>query len=179
MLNTEIQQPGYVMRLRIDNQGRHTVLFNGETVSEKMVMGSNGEHTFQRVVDGRQVAFKVIARMTGFTTCRCLVLEDGKQVHASDHRLSFPKLREFFGWFPAAPRWAWIFIGLCLLIPIVTLGGAIPAVIGFIGAWICSVLAAKKQWHIAVRVMLCVIVTIASWVGLFVALIVSHSAFGK
>lgn len=70
-------------------------------------------------------------------------------------------------------------MGLCLLIPIVTLGGAVPAVIGFAGAWICGGLASNKHWSIAIRVVLCLVVTIASWVGLTLALAALNPVLGK
>lgn len=137
MLDTEIQRPEYTMRLWIDDQGRHRIFLNGQQVAEKMVWGSKAEHAFQHAVDGRLITFRVILQALGLTKCRCQILENGAEVHTSEHRLSLnPKLRDIFRhWLPKAPRWAWIFIGLCLLIPIVTVGGAVPAAIGFAGAW--------------------------------------------
>ena len=176
MLDTEIRRSGYVIRVKVDALGRQTILFNGETVSEKMVWGFKGEHLFQCAVDGRQVAFKVIVQLAGLTSCQCLIFEDGMEVHSSKHRLS---LYQFFDWIKDAPRWAWAFIGFCFLIPIVTRGGAIPTAIGFIGAWSCSVLASKKQLHVFIRVPLCVMVTVASWVGVVFAVAAFNSAFVK
>ena len=42
-----------------------------------------------------------------------------------------------------------------------------------------SVPAAKKSWLIAVRVVLCLLVTRARWVGWFVIVMITHAAFGK
>lgn len=181
MLDTEIQRPGYTMRLWIDSQGRHRIFLDGQQVSDKLVWGSKAEHAFQHAIDGRLITFKVILQALGLTKCRCQILENGTEVHTSEHRLSLnPKLREIFShWLPKAPRWAWIFMGLCLLIPIVTMGGAVPAVIGFIGAWGCAGLASNKRWPIVVRVVLCLLVTITSWGGLALALAALNPALGK
>lgn len=182
MLDTEIQRPGYTMRLWIDDQGRHRIFIDGHQVADKRVWGSKAEHVFQHAANGRVRNFQVILKVTGLTKCRCQILEDGTEVHTSEHHLSLPnpKLRDIFRhWLPKAPRWAWIFIGLCLLIPVVTLGGAVPAVIGFIGAWSCAGLASNTRWPIAIRVGLCLMVTIASWVGLTLALAALNPALQK
>jgi hypothetical protein len=180
MLDTEIQRPGYTIRLWIDFQGRHRIFLNGQQVADKQVWGAKAEHVFQQAIDGRVINFTVILQALGLTKCRCQILENGTEVHASEHRLFLnPKLRDIFGkWLPKAPRWAWIFIGLCLLIPIVTLGGAVPAVIGFIGAWGCAGLASTR-WPIVARVVLCLLVTIASWTGLILALGALNPALGR
>lgn len=78
------------------------------------------------------------------------------------------KWRKSFQWWLDAPRWAWVFMGLCVLIPFVTLGGAVPAVIGFLGAWGSAKLAAKSSWPVTLRVILCLLATLASWVVLLV-----------
>jgi len=181
MLDTEIQRPDYTMRLWIDDQGRHRIFLNGQQVADKRVWGSKAEHIFQHTADGRVKDFKVILKVAGLTKCRCQILEDGTEVHTSEHRLTLPnpKLKDIFkNWFPKAPRWAWIFMGLCLLIPIVTRGGAVPAVLGFIGAWGCAQVASTR-WPIVVRVALCVLVTIASWVVLVLVAAALNPTLGK
>ena len=77
MLDTEIQRPGYTMRLWIDFQGRHRIFFNGQQVADKRVWGSKAEHIFQQAVDGRSINFKVILQALGLTKCRCQILENG------------------------------------------------------------------------------------------------------
>jgi hypothetical protein len=53
---------------------------------------------------------------------------------------------------PPIPAWAWIFAVLCAAIPLVTLGGAIPAGIGFGGAGGCIGLARNPELSLGVRV---------------------------
>ncbi|HEX9742384.1 MAG TPA: hypothetical protein VGA17_06300 [Nitrospiraceae bacterium] len=178
MLDSEIQRPGYTMRLWIDYQGRHRIFLNGQQVADKLVWGAKGEHVFQHAINGRLISFTIILKVIGLTTCRCQILENGTEVHRSEHRLSLnPKMGNLFrSWIPSVPRWTWIFIASCLLIPLVTIGGALPTVIGFAGAWGCSALASNTRWPSAMRIMLCLLVTIASWIGLAVVLIVLTSA---
>ena len=180
MLDTEIERHGCPIRIQIDTVGRHTVRFNDEVVAHRLVWGLKGEHCFERAVSGQPITFQIIL-VAGLAKCRCRILENGQEVHASEHRLSWAHLKDSlkFNLLPQAPRWAWVFIGLCLLIPVVTLGGAVPTMIGFLGASLCSASAAHKQWRMAVRVIACVLVSVASWIGLACALVAFHSAFGK
>ena len=64
------------------------------------------------------------------------------------------------------PAWVWIFAILCLAIPIITAGGAIPAVIGFGGAMACVALS-KTELPTVVRVFLCIFATGTAWLLLF------------
>jgi len=67
------------------------------------------------------------------------------------------------------PTWAIVFAFICLAIPVVSLGGALPILLGLGGASLC-IMVAKSTLPLAVRVMLAVIITIAAWVLLFVLL---------
>ncbi len=72
---------------------------------------------------------------------------------------------------PCIPGWAWIFVVGCVLIPIVTLGGAIPGAIGGGGAFGCVSIARDPSKPVATRVILCSVVTGICW-ALFVAFVV-------
>jgi hypothetical protein len=66
------------------------------------------------------------------------------------------------------PKWAWIFMIACALIPVVTLGGGLPALIGFAG--VAGVLAISRlnRWSVALRACMCGLVTLTSWGALVV-----------
>lgn len=68
------------------------------------------------------------------------------------------------------PAWAWIFVVACGVIPIVSLGGALPAAIGFGGAAGCYAIAKDGPQQALTRVLLCAGVTGLCW-ALFVGLI--------
>lgn len=71
----------------------------------------------------------------------------------------------------AIPAWAWIFVVACGIIPVLALGGAIPMALGFGGGAGCVAIARNPTSPIAVRVSICIGITIACW-ALFAALIV-------
>ena len=68
------------------------------------------------------------------------------------------------------PPWAWIFAVACGIIPILTLGGAIPGAIGFGGAAGCVAVARDATKAVGTRVGLCVAIVVACWVVFLVAL---------
>lgn len=67
------------------------------------------------------------------------------------------------------PKWAYVFIALNVLIPISTLGGVIPAVIGFGGASACTY-AARAKFGTPMKVFISFLITIVAWVLLLIAL---------
>jgi hypothetical protein len=73
---------------------------------------------------------------------------------------------------PRIPGWAWIFVVGCLLIPIITVGGAIPGAIGGGGAFGCVSIARDPSNAVATRVIYCAVVTGICWI-LFVAFMVA------
>jgi len=61
------------------------------------------------------------------------------------------------------PGWAWIFMILCVLIPVVSLGGAIPGVLGVGGAAGCAGLAKSRKMKKSMRVISCIELTVLCW----------------
>jgi hypothetical protein len=64
------------------------------------------------------------------------------------------------------PTWAWPFMIACALIPVVTLGGALPALIGFAGASGTMTISRLNKRSRAVRVVACAAVTVVCWTAL-------------
>src|SRR5262245_44490907 len=65
----------------------------------------------------------------------------------------------------STPGWAYLFAGACGLIPIVALGGMIPIAIGLGGAGSCMGVARLSTVPVIVRVLLCLLITGACWLG--------------
>ncbi len=65
---------------------------------------------------------------------------------------------------PPIPPWAWVFAVACGIIPLLTLGGAIPGAIGFGGAGGCVAVARNPSMHLAARVAICVAIAAVCWV---------------
>lgn len=61
------------------------------------------------------------------------------------------------------PRWAWIFMILCILIPVVSMGGAIPGALGVGGAAGCASLAKSKKMKKSMRIVSCIELTVLCW----------------
>lgn len=60
------------------------------------------------------------------------------------------------------PVWMMVFAIICVLIPIVSLGGALPVLIGIGGAAICASIS-KSSLSTAVKVILCIVTTSVAW----------------
>jgi hypothetical protein len=74
------------------------------------------------------------------------------------------------------PTWVMGFVIANVLIPIVSLGGAIPLVLGFGGATIC-VNVSKTAMPITARALLCVGITVAAWLMLVLLIEVTAGIF--
>src|SRR5262245_21036038 len=64
---------------------------------------------------------------------------------------------------PPIPWWAWCFAAACGIIPVITLGGAIPAAIGGGGAFGCIGVAREPKLSVATRVGICAAITGGCW----------------
>lgn len=63
------------------------------------------------------------------------------------------------------PGWAWVFAVACGAIPVVSLGGAIPMVLGVGGAFGCVAVARDPGRPESERLGICVAITAAAWVA--------------
>ena len=71
---------------------------------------------------------------------------------------------------PSTPAWAWIFAIACGAIPVISLGGAIPAVIGIAGASGCLAASRSPKMPTIAKLLVCIGITVVCW-ALFVLLI--------
>lgn len=96
-----------------------------------------------------------------------------------DPGAAVPAAREkkagFLAGFSDVPRWAWPFVAGCGAIPVVTLGGAVPFLLGFGGASLCASVAKRERIPIPLRVLASAVVTLAAW-GLLAALLLLFAA---
>jgi hypothetical protein len=77
----------------------------------------------------------------------------------------------------ATPGWAYVFAGLCGLIPIVALGGCVPVAVGIGGASTCLGLSRLRRLPGAVRVIGCIAITGTAWVVFAAVLVAMRAAF--
>jgi hypothetical protein len=71
---------------------------------------------------------------------------------------------------PPLPKWSWIFIAACVAIPIVSLGGAIPAAVGVGGAYAVSAIARDSSMSVAERAVISLGIVVACWIAIFLVL---------
>jgi hypothetical protein len=76
----------------------------------------------------------------------------------------------------AVPGWAYVFVAACGLIPVVTLGGCLPVMIGISGAGGCMQLARLQSLPAVVRILACVAITVVCWILLGVVLLAIATA---
>src|SRR5262245_4710645 len=74
------------------------------------------------------------------------------------------------GAFDGVPWWGWIFVVACGAIPVISLGGAIPAALGVGAAGACAAVSKKPDMSGALRLGACFGITMGAWF-LFVLLI--------
>lgn len=129
------------------NKGNHEISVNGTMVSLKAglwssLLGFDENFTF----DG--------------TEARLIVDGKGPDVAVNGAYLQSGKK------YIERPAWVMIFVILCILIPVLSLGGALPVLLGLGGAAIC-VGASKADLPMAVRILLCIAITALAWGALF------------
>lgn len=64
---------------------------------------------------------------------------------------------------PEVPRWGWGFVLACAIIPVLTVGGLVPVVIGLAGATSCYRLARDRTVPPRSRMRRCAAITAACW----------------
>jgi hypothetical protein len=62
------------------------------------------------------------------------------------------------------PAWGWFFAVACGIIPVLTLGGAIPTGVGLGGAQMCLTVARSRSLPGLVQVFLCLTITASCWI---------------
>jgi hypothetical protein len=65
-----------------------------------------------------------------------------------------------------------LFACACILIPIITLGGAIPGALGAGSAGGCVYVARNPAWSTLTRALICAAITVGAWI-IFLAIIIA------
>jgi hypothetical protein len=81
----------------------------------------------------------------------------------------------------AVPKWAWVFMIACGLIPVVTLGGGVPALLGFGGVGGVLSVSRLKRWSTGLRAGVCALIAVACWgaLGVLVTTVVGVKAVNQ
>lgn len=136
--------------------GQHRVEFSRNDFTGKRLIKVDGMEVYNQrsgMEVGSELPFyinvhpcAVICKTNGFTSTFDL---------KTDYIAAPPKIM---------PMWAWSFVIACAMIPILTLGGAIPAAIGAGGAVGCYWVAKATEWDTSTKVWTCVKITALTWI---------------
>ena len=66
--------------------------------------------------------------------------------------------------FKRIPWWTWLFIVSCILLPITTIGGAIPATVAMVGIILCVKISLLPSIKPLIKLLLCLSITSMTWV---------------
>ena len=131
-------------------KGRHILEFNGEKVTLKGGAKSfflGFDEPFN--LDGKEARLVINSKKPD-------IVVDGVLLQSGET-------------YVPAPVWSVVFIILCGLLPIISLGGLIPAVLGIGGATICGAVA-KASMPGFLRVLICLLITLVVWIIAIVVL---------
>jgi hypothetical protein len=63
------------------------------------------------------------------------------------------------------PAWGYVFAGACGILPVLTVGGAIPGAVGFGGAAACISISRDPSKSVAARVAICAAIAVVCWLA--------------
>jgi F0F1-type ATP synthase membrane subunit c/vacuolar-type H+-ATPase subunit K len=146
------------------NGSKHVVEVDASWLSGKISIRVDGKVLERKrvLVDvGRDIPFEIDGHSCVVRTAMLLkdydLIIDGRSITTGQ---TAPPLRPM-------PRWAWAFIAACIAIPVVSLGGAIPAGIGVGGAVACMAISKDLSKTERKRIFMCLGVTIFCWILFF------------
>ncbi len=133
--------------------------------SGKLIVNLNGApyHTFKLGLESQLISVKEDYPITIGENNYIIALR-GKSLRIAYNGKYLDNNEEFI---PKVelPAWTWVFIALNLVIPIISLGGVINFLLGFLGIIICAAVCRSAKIPTAVKVILSIVTTIAMWVA--------------
>lgn len=163
--------------MKLMYSGTMPVAIGGAT---HMVVAERYRNSINLIVDGiPQNSFPVTAANNFFALemdipvyvagCNMIVAARGKNFRlAADGR--YIDNGEVFAPARPLPGWAWVFVALTFLIPILSMGGIVNFAIGIGGGMLCALVARSKMQSTALKVLSCVGITVATYVVWFLFL---------
>jgi len=141
--------------------GRETILLNGKVVSEKRNLTNlNSVHQFS--YEGQNYELKLgwnmIQRLVHVT-----LTGNSQLLHDQDFDLQG---KAFDTQKMVIPKWSYLFIVLCIMIPFIARGGALPFLIGILGMGGCIKVSRKSTFSNAKKLAICAGITALCWLSL-------------
>lgn len=135
--------------------GKKLIRVDGKPLTQDRKVADTGDYAFQ--INGHTGVVSIRNNLLGFSYD---VGIDGKSVTTG--KPIVPQV--------ALPMWAWVFIIACAAIPILSLGGIVPILLGLGGALGCNQLARDGTKDYNSRLLMCAGITVLCWV-LFIGFI--------
>ena len=63
----------------------------------------------------------------------------------------------------STPWWTWLFIVACIVLPVTTVGGAIPTVLALLGIMLCIRVSALQAMKTPMKLLSCFGITVMAW----------------
>lgn len=141
----------------------HDVLFKSSAWSGKQTLTVDGntiplKQSFAQTFTGAEYPVQI-----GSKICQLAVVGSKADIAVDGRFVGSGKPYAPIG---KVPWWGWVFVGACLLVPVVALGGALPIIIGLLGAVACARLSIAPNMATPVKVLCCLGVTVAAWAAL-------------
>ncbi|HMJ14543.1 MAG TPA: hypothetical protein VK524_24190 [Polyangiaceae bacterium] len=149
----EFRDGSVLHRVRIEHgifTGRVVAHVDGTQVFRKTAWGFR--HSWPFDVAGRSAILTLVT----FPVSAYALTIAGAQIEGGEDPLGLAK---------PMPKWAWAFVVACLLIPIVTRGGALPMLLGIGAAGACANISRSARPR-ASRIAWCAAVAVGAWITL-------------
>ncbi len=149
--NWEVEIDGAQYEISVKNNiltGKAILSVNGE----EEVIRNKGQLAFLGIIDapitvaGKQLQFVSIGKNAD-------IAMDGIYLGSKEEYKSAWKL----------PWWVWIFVVLTLAIPVISRGGALPFLLGFLSATFCARASIQPKLKTSAKVLICFGITILAW----------------
>lgn len=146
-------------KLHIDGYN-HTVVFKSNKLTgRKQLFVDNNEVILENKLFQDLLGID-IPIMIGDKECRFVIANGKADVVVEgiyfDSKFTYTPLKPM-------PRWNWLFIILCFLIPVISLGGVLPMVIALVGSLICSRISMSQKLNTISSIICCIGIVIVCW----------------
>jgi hypothetical protein len=163
--------------------GRHTVQLDHGYISGKRRISVDGRQ-IEETARAQDALFDIGSSHTfSIGAHRCTVVIRSKWGLAYEYDLLVDGRSVATGAVASAqapvPAWGYLFIAACGLIPVVSLGGAVPAAIGAAGAFGCLGAARDGSKSVFERASRCLAITAGCWVIFLLFLIAVGTMLGR
>ena len=178
---------GHKLELVSEGINKGKVYLDGNLVVDKKIWSPSPMFDFEVEKDGQKRIYKIQVKTTWVGAFQITLTEQGRKIYCGEFLAlkggdplsnedikTKNKIR-----FTDIPRWGWIGVGFCGIIPFITLGGALPATIGFCGAYGCYHVSQNTKFSLTIRVVSVLGIVVLTWVVFLISMVILSSVLGR